>query len=73
MRNEPDTSRPMQERFAGFRKQAGRPEVPVPNVSDRTALDDGIFRDPQKREAVIDYIGASRNWSRTGSWNSAPS
>ena len=55
MRNEPDTSRPMQERFAGFRKQAGRPALPVPNVVDRTALDDGIFRDPQKREAVIDY------------------
>ncbi len=55
MRNEPDTSRSMQQHFAAFRKQAGRPPVPVPNVADRTALDKGIFRDPQKREAVIDY------------------
>lgn len=55
MRNEPDVSRPMQEAFAAYRKALGRPAVPVPGVEERKALDHGIFRDPHKREAVIDY------------------
>lgn len=55
MRNEPDVSRPMQERYAEYRKALGRAEAPVPGVAERKALDDGIFRDPKRREAVIDY------------------
>jgi hypothetical protein len=55
MRNEPDTSRPMQERFAEWRKAKGRTAAAVPGLEERRALDDGIFRDPVKREAVIDY------------------
>lgn len=55
MRNEPDTSEPMQRRFAAYRRLLGRPAVPVPNVEERRALDDGIFRDAQRREGVIDY------------------
>ena len=45
MRNEPDTSAPMQKLFGG----------PVPTVAERAALDDGIFRDPAKRKNVIAY------------------
>jgi hypothetical protein len=55
MRNEPDTSQPMQRRFAEYRRKAGRDPVPVPSVEERRALDDGIFRDPVRREPVIDY------------------
>lgn len=55
MRNEPDTSRPMQEHFAAWRQAKGKPAAPVPNVEERRALDEGIFRDPQKREVVVDY------------------
>lgn len=55
MRNEPDVSAPMQRAFAAYRRKQGREPVPVPGVENRRALDDGIFRDPAKREAVIDY------------------
>lgn len=55
MRNEPDVSAPMQQRFAAWRKAQRRPPVPVPGLEERRALDDGIFRDPAKREPVIDY------------------
>jgi hypothetical protein len=55
MRNEPDVSRPMQERFGAWRKAKGRSPAAVPGVEERRALDDGIFRDPARRETVIDY------------------
>ncbi|MBM3785277.1 MAG: hypothetical protein FJW30_13005 [Acidobacteria bacterium] len=55
MRNEPDVSEPMQKHFAAWRAAKGRPAVPVPGVEERKALDDGIFRDPRRRETVIDY------------------
>ena len=55
IRNEPDTSKPMQERFHAWRRTRQRPPVAVPSVEERAALDDGIFRDPVKREPVIDY------------------
>jgi hypothetical protein len=55
MHNEPDSSRPMQAAFNRWRRERGRPLAPVPGLEDRAATDDGIFRDPAKREAVIDY------------------
>lgn len=55
MRNEPDVSKPMQERFARWRRAKGKPPAPVPGLEDRRALDEGIFRDPARRETVIDY------------------
>jgi len=55
MRNEPDTSAPMQKHFAAWRASKGKDSVPVPPVEARRALDDGIFRDPVKRADVIDY------------------
>ncbi|MBL8209586.1 MAG: hypothetical protein JNK87_02685 [Bryobacterales bacterium] len=55
MRNEPDVSRPMQERFAAWRNAKGREPVAVPGVEERRVLDDGIFRDPARRQPVIDY------------------
>lgn len=55
MRNEPDSSAPMQARFGEYRKALGKSAVPVPGLEERAALDDGIFRDPQKRDKVIDY------------------
>ncbi|MBL8238198.1 MAG: hypothetical protein JNM66_12300 [Bryobacterales bacterium] len=55
MRNEPDVSRPMQERFTAYRKKLGRSVEKVPDTEARKALDSGVFRDPKKREAVIDY------------------
>lgn len=55
MRNEPDTSQPMQQRFDAWRKARGREPVPVPSVEERRVLDDGIFRDPTGRRHVIDY------------------
>jgi hypothetical protein len=55
MRNEPDVSAPMQTWFDAWRKAKGRTPVRIPNIEERRALDDGIFRDPAKREAVIDY------------------
>ncbi len=55
MRNEPDVSRPMQQRFDAYRKAKNEPVAKIPTLEERKALDDGIFRDPQKREAVIDY------------------
>lgn len=55
MRNEPDVSAPMQRWFAGWRKARGKAVAAVPGVEERRALDEGIFRDPKRREAVIDY------------------
>ncbi|MCC7157004.1 MAG: hypothetical protein IT161_20660 [Bryobacterales bacterium] len=55
IRNEPDTSRPMQEHFDAWRRNRSKAPVAVPGLAARAALDDGIFRDPQKREVVIDY------------------
>lgn len=55
MRNEPDVSKPMQRRFDAWRAAHGRARVPVPSLEERRVTDDGIFRDPVKREAVIDY------------------
>lgn len=55
MRNEPDVSVPMQKRFAAWRKARGKAAAAVPGIEERKALDEGIFRDPQRREAVIDY------------------
>lgn len=55
MRNEPDVSAPMQKRFAEWRKARGKAAAAVPGVEERRALDEGIFRDPRRREAVIDY------------------
>ncbi len=55
MRNEPDASAPMQKRFDAYRSKLGRAKLPVPGMAERAALDDGIFRDPVKREGVIDY------------------
>ncbi len=55
MRNEPDTSKPMQEHFAAWRKAKGKASIPVPSTEERHALDEGIFRDPARRESVIDY------------------
>jgi hypothetical protein len=60
MRNEPDSSAPMQAYFDGWRKARGRAPAQVPSKEDRAALDDGIFRDPVKREAVIDYYRAQQ-------------
>ena len=55
MRNEPDTAAPMQTHFANWRKSKGKSTIPVPNSAERKALDVGIFRDPTRREHVIDY------------------
>ncbi|MDX2268628.1 MAG: hypothetical protein NW208_11020 [Bryobacter sp.] len=55
MRNEPDASAPMQAYFDRWRKAKDKPAIPVPGMAERAALDDGIFRDPAKREGVIDY------------------
>lgn len=55
MRNEPDVSAPMQARFDEWRKAHGKPAAKIPSTEERRALDDGIFRDPAKRESVIDY------------------
>ena len=55
LRNEPDTSAPMQAHFAEWRKAHGKAAAPIPGVDERQALDDGIFRDPARREVVIDY------------------
>jgi hypothetical protein len=55
MRNEPDVSRPMQARFHEYRSAKNKPGATVPDTEQRRALDDGIFRDPKKRETVIDY------------------
>jgi hypothetical protein len=55
MRNEPDTAKPMQAHFANWRKSKGKAAIPVPNTAERKALDNGIFRDPARREHVIDY------------------
>lgn len=55
MRNEPDVSEPMQRRFAEYRKGLGKAPAGVPDVETRRTLDDGIFRDPEKRAEVIDY------------------
>jgi hypothetical protein len=53
--NEPDSSPAMQKHFDQWRSSKGKPKIPVPGMAERAALDDGIFRDPQKREGVIDY------------------
>ncbi len=55
MRNEPDTSAPMQRYFADWRRQRGKKSVAVPTIAERRSLDEGIFRDPPRRETVIDY------------------
>ena len=55
MRNEPDTSAPMQAHFDAWRGSKGKTPAAIPSVAERAALDDGIFRDPAKREAVADY------------------
>jgi hypothetical protein len=55
MRNEPDTSAPMQRHFATWRKSAGRPAVPVPSLEDRKQLTHGIFRSPSTHQHVVDY------------------
>jgi len=55
MRNEPDVSRPMQDRFDEYRKKLNKSLEKVPTTEQRKALDDGVFRDPVKREGVIDY------------------
>ena len=55
MRNEPDVSQPMQERFAAYRTKLGRVAAGVPTLEERKTLDHGIFRDPKIRETVIDY------------------
>lgn len=55
MRNEPDLSEPMQRHFREWRRLRGKPPLPVPGMAEREALDDGIFRDPARREGTIDY------------------
>ncbi len=55
MRNEPDASAPMQAHFDRWRQAKGKNAAPVPGMAERAALDDGIFRDPLRREVVIDY------------------
>jgi len=55
MRNEPDVSRPMQDRFDEYREKLNKSLEKVPTTEQRKALDDGVFRDPVKREGVIDY------------------
>lgn len=60
MRNEPDVSAPMQAWFARWRREHGRAEASVPGVAERARLDDGIFRDPARREVVIDYYRAQQ-------------
>lgn len=55
MRNEPDVAKPMQEHFAAWRRKKGKTAVGVPGLEERKAQDQGIFRDPVKREVVIDY------------------
>ena len=60
MRNEPDTSAPMQAHFDQWRRQHGKAPVRVPGMEERRALDDGIFRDPARREPVIDYYRAQQ-------------
>ncbi len=55
MRNEPDTSAPMQAQFDRYRSMNAKPPVPIPLVEARKVLDDGIFRDPVKRSDVVDY------------------
>jgi hypothetical protein len=60
MRNEPDSSAPMQAYFDAWRARRGKGAVPIPGVEERRALDDGIFREPAKREVVIDYYRAQQ-------------
>jgi hypothetical protein len=60
MRNEPDTSAPMQRHFDRWRRAHNRTPVPIPDTAARRALDDGIFRDPRRREPVIDYYRAQQ-------------
>jgi hypothetical protein len=55
MRNEPDTSAPMQAYFDRHQSMDAKQPVRIPSLEERKALDDGIFRDPKKRAAVIDY------------------
>ena len=61
MRNEPDTSKPMQAHFAEWRKAQNKAAIAVPGTADRKALDEGIFRDTVKREPVIDYYRCQQN------------
>ena len=61
MRNEPDTSAPMQRHFAEWRRTHGKSAVAVPNADERKALDEGIFRHPAQREVVIDYYRCQQN------------
>lgn len=51
MRNEPDTSRPMQLRFDAWRQARLKPPTPVPSTAERAELDNGVLR-----EAVSDYL-----------------
>lgn len=55
LRNEPDTSAPMRRHYGQWRQERGKVIVAVPTTVDRRALDEGIFRDPPRRETVIDY------------------
>lgn len=61
MRNEPDTSTPMQAHFDRWRRSQGKAPAAIPGVEERKALDDGIFRDPAKRDSVIDYYRAQQD------------
>lgn len=60
MRNEPDTSAPMQAHFDRWRRAKGREPVRIPGLEERKALEDGIFRDPTARENVVDYYRAQQ-------------
>jgi hypothetical protein len=60
MRNEPDTGPAMQGHFDAWRNERGKAPARVPSVEERAGLDDGIFRDPARRDAVIDYYKAQQ-------------
>lgn len=55
MQNEPDTGPAMQAEFDRYRQRLGKPPAAVPQMAERSALDDGIFRDPALRGETMDY------------------
>jgi hypothetical protein len=53
--HEPDIGLAMQERFRRWRAARGLPPAELPGLAERQQRLAGIFRDPVREEAVIDY------------------